>query len=57
MVRFLKKQGWTPMREGGRHTVLGKGDDQVAVPRHTRLKTGTVAAIMKEAGIADSRDL
>lgn len=54
MIRFLKKAGWTALREGGRHTVMAKGDDQVAVPRHSRLKTGTVAAILKQAGIGDS---
>jgi predicted RNA binding protein YcfA (HicA-like mRNA interferase family) len=51
LVRFLKKRGWQIEREGGRHTILGRDDVELSVPRHTKLKTGTVASILRQAGI------
>lgn len=55
MLRFLQKRGWRVSREGGRHTVLSKDSTQVAIPRHGPLKTGTVAAILKQCDI-DSQE-
>jgi predicted RNA binding protein YcfA (HicA-like mRNA interferase family) len=55
LVRLLVRDGWSMAREGGRHTILSKGDREVAVPRHDVLKTGTVAAILREAGISRTR--
>ena len=57
MVRFLVRHGWAVAREGGRHTVVGRGSMHVAVPRHSVLKTGTVAAILKQTGPWTGRDL
>lgn len=37
------------------HTILAKRHEQVAVPRHARLKTGTIAAILRQAGISRDR--
>ena len=51
MVRFLRKRGWTLLREGARHTILRRGLVDLAVPRHTLLKTGTVAAILAQAEV------
>ena len=51
MVRFLQRHGWEVVREGARHTVLGKAADHVTVPRHSSLKTGTVAAILAQTGL------
>lgn len=51
LVRFLQRRGWV-VEGGTRHTVLSNGLVEVAVPRHGKLKTGTVAKILKEAGIA-----
>lgn len=53
LLRFLARHGWPIARAGARHTVVGRGGAHVAVPRHHRLKTGTVAAILKECGIED----
>ncbi|MHB8603732.1 MAG: type II toxin-antitoxin system HicA family toxin [Thermoplasmatota archaeon] len=51
VIRFLRHRGWMIEREGARHTVLAKGAVHVAVPRHARLKTGTLAAILREARV------
>jgi predicted RNA binding protein YcfA (HicA-like mRNA interferase family) len=52
LVRFLRKRGWAVVG-GSRHTVLERGGIQLTVPRHGKLKTGTVAVILKQAGVAD----
>jgi predicted RNA binding protein YcfA (HicA-like mRNA interferase family) len=59
LVRFLLKRGWQVVREGAKHTVVSKGDDSIAIPRHGVLKTGLVAKILKQANIAadDSGEL
>ncbi|GEM_PF-3697269 len=53
LLRFLRHHGWSVVREGARHTVVGKDGTQVSVPRHARLRTGTVAAILRQAEIDD----
>jgi predicted RNA binding protein YcfA (HicA-like mRNA interferase family) len=52
LVRFLRKRGWT-YSPGARHTLMVRGDAQLTVPRHDRLKTGTLAAILKQAGVGE----
>lgn len=54
LVRALRRDGWIVEREGG-HTILSKGDTTVAVARHARLKTGTVAAILRETSVTPDR--
>jgi predicted RNA binding protein YcfA (HicA-like mRNA interferase family) len=51
LVRFLQRNGWVVAREGGRHTIMTKGPRELSVPRHSVLKTGTVSAVLKQAGI------
>jgi len=51
-VRFLMKRGWTEAPTGTRHTALEKGDEIITIPRHSKLKTGLVSAILKQAGIS-----
>jgi predicted RNA binding protein YcfA (HicA-like mRNA interferase family) len=56
LVRFLHHHGWRVVREGARHSVLGKDGLHISVPRHAELRTGTVAAILRQAEIdADAR--
>jgi predicted RNA binding protein YcfA (HicA-like mRNA interferase family) len=50
VVRFLLKRGWSRI-DGARHTLLVRGQDEVTVPRHTSIKTGTLAQILKAAGV------
>lgn len=51
ILRFLKSHGWRVERQGAKHTVVSRADDMIAIPRHDVLKTGTVAAILKQAGL------
>ncbi|HLE96135.1 MAG TPA: type II toxin-antitoxin system HicA family toxin [Candidatus Thermoplasmatota archaeon] len=55
LIRFLRREGWPVVREGARHTVVGRPGRHVAVPRHSRLDTGTVAAILRQCGIDPER--
>lgn len=54
LLKILKKTGCTLVRHGSNHdiwysTVTGK---QFVVPRHKKeIKTGTAAAILRDAGI------
>ena len=57
LVRFLGRHGWPVVREGGKHSVVGRLGHHVAVPRHSRLKVGTVAAILKQTGPWSDEDL
>jgi predicted RNA binding protein YcfA (HicA-like mRNA interferase family) len=34
LVKQLNELGWKLVREGGGHSVFGKGDKRLAVPRH-----------------------
>jgi predicted RNA binding protein YcfA (HicA-like mRNA interferase family) len=54
--RFLLRHGWTLAREGARHAVFAREGEHVSVPRHGSLKTGTLAAILRQAGLMDRAD-
>jgi predicted RNA binding protein YcfA (HicA-like mRNA interferase family) len=56
LIRFLKKRGWVIDREGGRHTIMSRGpaDTEISIPRHGPLKTGTLSAILKQAGVSEA---
>lgn len=49
MIRKLKKAGWSFVREGGKHTVYGKGEQTVAVPRHNEINEITAKKILEKA--------
>lgn len=50
VIRFLKRRGWHATA-GARHTLLFKDGAETTVPRHATLTTGTLRAILKQAGI------
>jgi len=56
VVAALVRAGFS-IREGGKHTVAWKGSTQVSVPRHRRLKQGTVRAIVRQAGLTNEQFL
>lgn len=47
LVRFFLKRGWARV-EGGRHTLLHRGEFEVTVPRHAKIRIGTLAQIPRE---------
>jgi len=52
MVKLLQREGWTKVRQRGDHVTLHKEDRKTVIPLHKELKTGTLSAILDQAGIS-----
>jgi predicted RNA binding protein YcfA (HicA-like mRNA interferase family) len=50
-VRSLQKLGFVFARQRGSHVILRCGSIGCVVPLHSELKKGTLASILKQAGI------
>ncbi len=49
LVKRLGELGWQLLREGGNHSVFGKGDERLAVPRHAEVNENTARGILRVA--------
>ncbi len=52
VVRALEALGFAVVRQRGSHIVLRRGASGCVVPNHRELKTGTLAGVLKQAGVA-----
>lgn len=52
VVRALQRLGFTVARQRGSHIVMRSGTAGCVVPNHKELKTGTLAGVLKQAGVA-----
>lgn len=52
VIRALEKLGFATARQRGSHVVLRRGADGCVVPLHREIKTGTLAGILKQAGVS-----
>ena len=52
LVRALEKLGFKQVRQRGSHVVLRRGVDGCVVPLHRELMLGTLAEVLKQAGIS-----
>ena len=52
VVRALEKLGFKKLRQKGSHLVLRRATSGCVVPLHRELKKGTLAAILKQAGVS-----
>jgi len=52
VVRALEKLGFVVMRQRGSHVVLRSAAAGCVVPLHRQLKRGTLAGILRQAGIS-----
>ena len=52
-ISALERIGFKVTRQRGSHVVLRKGSQGCVVPNHKELKTGTLAGILKQAGISN----
>jgi len=52
-IRALERIGFDVTRQRGSHVVLRKGSQGCVVPDHKELKTGTLAGILKQAGVSN----
>ncbi len=51
-VRALERLGFAVARQRGSHIVLRRGSSGCVVPNHRELKTGTLAGVLKQAGVS-----
>lgn len=51
-IRALERLGFSVVRQRGSHIVLRKGSSGCVVPNHKELKAGTLAGILKQAGVS-----
>jgi predicted RNA binding protein YcfA (HicA-like mRNA interferase family) len=54
-IRALERIGFKVTRQRGSHVVLRKGSQGCVVPNHKALKTGTLAGILKQAGVSNDK--
>jgi predicted RNA binding protein YcfA (HicA-like mRNA interferase family) len=51
-VRKLERLGFRVVRQRGSHIVLRRGTSGCVVPSHRELKVGTLAGILRQAGVS-----
>jgi predicted RNA binding protein YcfA (HicA-like mRNA interferase family) len=49
VIRALERLGFEQVRQKGSHVVLRRGSTGCVVPIHREIKTGTLAAIIRQA--------
>ncbi len=52
VIRTLEHLGFSIVRQRGSHIVMRRGSIGCVVPNHTELKIGTLAGILKQAGVS-----
>ena len=52
VVSALQRLGFVVARQRGSHIVLRRGSTGCVVPNHRELKTGTLAGVLKQAGVS-----
>lgn len=52
VVRALERLGFAVARQRGSHIVMRRGSVGCVVPNHRELKTGTLAGVLKQAGVS-----
>lgn len=51
-IRALERLGFIVVRQRGSHVVLRLGSAGCVVPNHREIKTGTLASVLKQAGVS-----
>ena len=51
-MRALQQLGFDKVRQSGSHVVMRRGPKGCVVPLHTELKVGTLAGLLRQAGVA-----
>jgi predicted RNA binding protein YcfA (HicA-like mRNA interferase family) len=51
-VRALERLGFAVVRQRGSHIVMRRGAFGCSVPNHRELKTGTLAGVLRQAGVS-----
>jgi predicted RNA binding protein YcfA (HicA-like mRNA interferase family) len=51
IIRSLERLGFTQIRQKGSHIILRRGSIGCVVPLHREVKVGTLAGILRQAGV------
>ena len=51
-VRALQRLGFEVARQRGSHIVMRRGSSGCVVPNHREIKTGTLAGVLRQAGVS-----
>jgi predicted RNA binding protein YcfA (HicA-like mRNA interferase family) len=51
-IRVLQLLGFVVIRQRGSHVILRRGSQGCVVPNHRELKVGTLAGLLKQAGVS-----
>jgi predicted RNA binding protein YcfA (HicA-like mRNA interferase family) len=51
-LRVLQRLGFERVRQSGSHVVARKGDKGCVIPMHGELKVGTLAGLLRQAGVS-----
>ena len=51
-IRALQYLGFAVVRQRGSHIILRKGSQGCVVPNHREIKIGTLAGLLKQAGVS-----
>lgn len=57
VVAALERLGFVQMRQRGSHAILQRNGVGVVVPLHRELKTGTLAGVIRQAGLSQDEFL
>ncbi len=51
-IRALERLGFTVRRQRGSHVIMRRGASGCVVPDHREIKMGTLAGVLKQAGVS-----
>ena len=51
-VRALERLGFAVVRQRGSHIIMRCGASGCSVPNHREIKTGTLAGVLRQAGVS-----
>ena len=57
VVKALERLGFEQMRQRGSHVIMQRGGVGCVVPLHKEVKTGTLAGIVRQAGLTQEEFL
>jgi predicted RNA binding protein YcfA (HicA-like mRNA interferase family) len=52
LIRALERLGFSRVRQKGSHVVMRRGPSGCVVPLHREVKTGTLAGVLRQAGVS-----
>lgn len=51
-IKALERIGFSRVRQSGSHVFMRRGTDSCVVPTHAELKVGTLAGVLRQAGVS-----